>query len=100
MNSDRNWHTVGWINIDKVLEIVEKNSYQVRYQDNSRIIIRIPPIVGRSEQWQVYDKVDGCVTRDWWCQLPRSKNVLRTVLIEQFGLEVAKAIIDGIEPED
>lgn len=96
MNSDRNWWPIGWLNIDRVLEIAEEKGYQIRYQDNSRVIIRIPPIVGRSEQWQVYDRVDGCVTRDWWCQLPRSKRVLREVLTEQFSRDVARYIMDGV----
>lgn len=100
MNSDRNWQTVGWKNIDEYFVLVNENRWQVHFSDIDRVIVRVPLAIGRSETWHVLSRVPNCRTRDWWMQIPRSKTILRATLAEELGIDAAHYIIDGVPIPD
>ena len=97
--SDGAWYIQGWTDIAKYRKWVTDIGAQTRYEDDGRLIIRIPPGIGQSEQFQVIEcQVDPAVTNLWWLSVAIRKSALRAVLAEQFGREVASTIMDGTPP--
>lgn len=92
------WSTVGWINRTEYLANVEKRGYQVRYADENMVIVRIPPTMRNTEEFNFLRRVQGCVTDDWWLTVPRSKRIIRDFLVESFGMQWSRWVIDGIVP--
>lgn len=94
------WDVKGWTDIDKYYAGLNRSNWEVRYQDNSLVVVRIPPSYSGREEWNVLRLIPGNPTRDWWLTVPRSRRPLKYALTEQFGADVARVVIEGIPPED
>lgn len=87
------WHIVGWVDKTRYLESVKTHKYQIRFQDKDRIIVRIPPTVGRDLSWQILERVPNCTTNDQWLSIPRSTAVLRRLLLETLSPQRVRSIL-------
>jgi hypothetical protein len=93
------WDVKGWIDKDHYLALVEKNGYELRYQDATLILVRVPQTVGRDLAWGVLEKVQRCTTNDWWLSVTKSERTLKSVMTERLGIEFVRVVIAGLEPQ-
>jgi hypothetical protein len=99
-NNSGAWHVLGWIDKTSYLDRIESRHWQLRYQDESLLIVRIPPAVGQDLSWQLLEKIERCTTNDWWLSATKSTLALKAALGERFGTEFVSVVIDNRPPGD
>jgi uncharacterized membrane protein YhhN len=93
MATSLKWDVKGWYNLNQYLELATKSRWEIRYQSDSLLIVRIPNTFSQSESWHVLRRIATCTTGDWWLTIPRSRRVLNYALNDFVGIDLASAIL-------